>query len=326
MTKNTGYDKIKKILRRVVVVHYNLQTLGSRQTERKTVFMKIGISDGRKWGDEYYWKLKSFGFDCYDFNMMNTNVEPYIYDEKDFYEYLSNEKRLADEAGITVWQVHGPWRYPPLDSTLEYRAERLEKMKRSIRGAAILGAKYWVVHPIMPFGTKDILTNNEAETRELNLEFMNKLLPIAKQEGITVCLENMPMLDFSLSSPTAIVELIKEINDPSFAMCLDTGHANICIDWHTPAEAIREYAKFIKVLHVHDNHGKRDEHLAPFHGTIDWKDFSAALHETAFDGVLSLECAPSGRLPNDILEDMYSIYYKIAKAVYECREYSANDL
>ena len=88
--------------------------------------------------------------------------------------------------------------------------------------------------------------------------------------------------------------------------------------WHTPAEAIREYGKFIKVLHVHDNNGMRDEHLAPFLGTIDWQAFSAAIRKSDFDGVLSLECAPCSNLPNDLLEDMYSIYYKIAKAVYEC--------
>lgn len=278
--------------------------------------MKIGISDSRKWGDKHYSKLKSFGFDFYDFNMANTDVEPYTYDEKDFFQYLSHEKRLADEAGITIWQVHGPWRYPPLDGTIESRAERLDKMKQSIRGAAILGAKYWIVHPIMPYGTNDTLNDKASQTRELNLEFMTKLLQTAKREGITVCLENMPMSDFSIASPTAIVEFIKEINDSSFAMCLDTGHTNICKNWHTPAEAIREYGKFIKVLHVHDNNGKSDAHLAPFCGTIDWKAFSKALHESHFTGVLSLECAPNVNLPNDILEDMYAIYYRIAKAVY----------
>ena len=277
--------------------------------------MKIGISGRRNSEELYYKNLRSYGFNYYDFNMANTDIEPYINNEKDFYQYLSNEKRLADEAGINIWQVHGPWRYPPLDRTAEDRAERFEKMERSIRGTAILGAKYWVVHPIMPFGTQDILTNNVTETRELNLEFMCKLLPVARQQGVTICLENMPFLDFSLSSPAAIAELVQEINDPAFMMCLDTGHANVCREWHTPARAIREYAPLVKALHVHDNKGKRDEHLAPFFGTIDWKDFSAALHETGFDGVLSLECAPSGKLPNDILEDMYSIYYRIAKAV-----------
>ena len=279
--------------------------------------MRFGISDSRKWGENHYNKLKSFGFDYYDFDMANTNTVPYTFDEKEFADYLRHEKELADKAGITIWQVHGPWRFPPADGTVEDRAERLEKMKRSIQGSAILGAKYWVVHPIMPYGLNDVSSGKAKDTYELNLEFMSKLLPTAKQEGVTICLENMPMTDFAIASPTAIVDFIKEINDQSFAMCLDTGHANIITSWLTPAQSIREYGKYIKVLHVHDNHGNRDEHALPFFGTIDWKDFSKALHETAFDGVVSLECFPSDKLPSHISEEMYSVYFKTAKAVYD---------
>lgn len=277
--------------------------------------MKIGISDSRKWGDGYYAKLRSFGFDCYDFNISDTTVAPYTLNEQEFVSFLKREKQLADQAGVTIWQVHGPWRYPPFDETAEARAERLEKMQRSLRAAAILGAPYWVVHPIMPFGMKDNLINRGAETRELNLEFMSKLLVTAKQEGVTICLENMPMTDFSTASPSAVIEIVREIHDPLFAMCLDTGHANLCRDWHTPAQALREYGKEIKVLHVHDNKGRRDDHLAPFEGTIDWHAFSEALRESDFDGVLSLECAPGAKLPPDILEDMYRVYARIAKAI-----------
>ena len=161
--------------------------------------MRIGITDRRKWGDEYYARLRSFGFECYDFNMCNTEVAPYIYGEKEFYSYLDNERRLASAAGVDIYQVHGPWRYPVLDEREEDRAERLEKMQRSIRGAAILGSKYWVIHPIMPLGTDDVLTGKCEGTREMNLEFMHKLLTVAKQEGVTVCFENMPFVDFSLS-------------------------------------------------------------------------------------------------------------------------------
>jgi sugar phosphate isomerase/epimerase len=144
---------------------------------------------------------------------------------------------------------------------------------------------------------------------------MRELLAVAKQEGVTVCLENMPFLDFSLSSPSDIVGFIEEINDPFFAMCLDTGHANVCRNWSSPAEAMRKYGNHIKVLHVHDNRGKRDEHTVPFSGTIDWDDFSHALQETDFQGVLSLECYPSAKLPQDICEDMYALYGRIATAI-----------
>ena len=278
---------------------------------------KVGISDSRIWGDKHYFKLKSFGFDYYDFNMANTNISPYTCSEDEFEKNLKNEKNLADAAGITIWQVHGPWRYPPRDEAEEDIIERFENMKRSIYAAAILGAKYWVVHPLMPYGTKDIPAGAAFKTRELNLEFMSKLLPFAKQEGITICLENMPFLDFSLSSPAAIVEFIKDINDPLFAMCLDTGHTNVCSDWSTPAKAMKEYGKYIKALHVHDNRGKRDEHLVPFSGTIDWNSFSITLQENDFDGVLSLECAPPHKLPNDICEDMYLLYSRIAKSIFD---------
>lgn len=277
--------------------------------------MKIGISDSRKWGDGHYSKLKSFGFDCYDFNISNTDALPYLYEGAAFDEYLKKEKCLADEAGITIWQLHGPWRYPPCDATEQDRAERLEKMKRSMHAAAILGAQYWVVHPIMPYGIQDAKTEDAPKTHALNLSFMRTLLQAAKQEGLTVCLENMPFHDFSISSPSAIVDLIREIDDPSFAMCLDTGHANVCADWFGPAKSIREYGKYIKVLHVHDNKGKRDEHLPPFYGTVDWKDFSAALREIDFQGVLSLECCPGAKLPDDICADMYALYARIAKEI-----------
>ena len=281
--------------------------------------MRIGISGKRKWDEQHYQKLRSFGFDCHDFGTADTNAALYSYNDKDFEQYLSREKSLADEAGITIWQVHGPWRWPPLDQTPDDRAERFEKMSRSICAAKLLGAPYWVVHPLMPFGVQEAKTDQALQTKEINLEFMSKLLAVAKQEGVTICLENMPFVDFSLSSSAAIIEVVKEINDPSFAMCLDTGHANVCPAWHQPGEAIRDFAQWIKVMHVHDNKGVRDEHLIPFFGTIDWKDFSAALRETAFDGVLSLECAPSDKLPDDILEDLYVAYYRIAKEISDPR-------
>lgn len=284
---------------------------------------KIGISDAgiaNKWGDKRYKKLKAFGFDCFDFDSTNTTIPPYTYCQKDFIEFFKNEKKLADDAGITVWQMHGPWRSPK-DSTVEEREERLEKMERSICGAALLGAKFWVVHPIMPFGIKDITTGNQNETRELNFEFMSKLLKTARREGVTICLENMPFVDFSLSSPTAIADFVKEIDDPFFAMCLDTGHANVCADWLSPANAVRKYGKYIKALHIHDNKGIQDDHRLPFYGTIDWADFSRAIFETNFDGVMSLECAPSKRLPDDILDETYLLYAKVAKRIYECHTY-----
>jgi sugar phosphate isomerase/epimerase len=50
-------------------------------------------------------------------------------------------------------------------------------------------------------------------------------------------------------------------------ICLDLGHAHITVG---VAGAIATLGSRIATLHVHDNHGLKDEHLWPGDGTIDW--------------------------------------------------------
>lgn len=276
--------------------------------------MRIGIAYGPSldgWGDDKYKKLREAGFSSFDFSLIKTGITPYNLDDGGFDLYLQKEKQLAQEAGIDFSQVHGPWRFPPRDGTPEERAERLHSMQRSVHGAAVLGSKYLVIHPIMPFGIDDLKTGLAEETHKLNLTFMRALVETARQEGVTVCLENMPFPDFSISTPDAIAAFVREIDDPHFMMCLDTGHVNVFKEL-SPADAVRKHADLIKVLHVHDNGGRRDEHLIPYYGTVNWADFTAALHEGGFDGVLSLECVPPKGLPAPTLEHLFGLYAEIA--------------
>ena len=80
--------------------------------------MKIGAllkfyeSGYNRYGDEKYNKIKEFGFDCVDFNIVNTETELYQADEERFVQILLKEKELSEKAGIKIWQVHGPWRMP----------------------------------------------------------------------------------------------------------------------------------------------------------------------------------------------------------------------
>jgi sugar phosphate isomerase/epimerase len=148
--------------------------------------MKIGITGFIQLGDEQYKKMKEYGFDSVDFGMADTDSAYYTLPEEESDALLLRHKALAEEAGVVINKVHGPWRYPPEDDTEENRAERFEKMSRSIRMTALLGCKYWVIHPIMPFGTHDIEEGKEKETWELNVEFFKKLLPVAKEYGVTI--------------------------------------------------------------------------------------------------------------------------------------------
>ena len=265
--------------------------------------MKKGIEFNKagfgRFGADAYNMVKAADFDAVDFAMADTDSEYYTLPLEEAYRLLDREKALAEAAGVAIHQVHGPWRWPPRDLTEEDRTERLCKMTRSIRMAARLGAKNWVVHPIMPCTVEDLDNGQAEETWVLNIAFMKKLLAVAKEVGVTICLENMPMLRFSLARPSDIMRVIHEMDDEQFAGCLDTGHVAVFPD-EDIADSVKTFGNKLRIMHVHDNSGRGDEHKHPYYGIIDWKAYAAALREIGFDGVFSLETLPSVKLSDTL--------------------------
>lgn len=263
--------------------------------------MKIGVSiepygkAAHCYGDEKFEKTRGFGFSAIDYNMSNTKNALYSMDEEAFRQKILAEKAAAEAAGLEIFQVHGPWRSPPKDATVEDRQEWMEKMKRAIRGTRLMGCKYFVIHPLMPFGALDLDTEHPQETWALNKAFMTELLQYAKEQDVTICLENLPMCKFSMAHPKQILKFVREMNDEHFKICLDTGHANFFPEVSLD-NMVRQMGNELKVLHVHDNMGDRDFHLWPTKGIIDWPGFMKALKDIDFQGVFSLETAPDIKL------------------------------
>ena len=143
---------------------------------------------------------------------------------------------------------------------------------------------------------------------------MREMLCCAKENDVTICLENMPMPQFSIGAPSDIVRLIREIDDDHFMMCIDTGHVAVYPSLRL-GDCVRACRDYLKVLHIHDNNGKADQHLIPYFGVTDWEDFGKALHEIDFRGVFSFETSPATKLPEPIFYDMCSSLVKIAKHI-----------
>ncbi len=230
--------------------------------------------------------LREDGYEAIDYSEL-WNVQTALYTEKEsaVEKKLMQQAQILAENGLTVSQIHGPWRYPPQDGNAADRALWLDLMKRAVRAAAVLGAPYMVVHPLMPFGANS--PENPGKVIDLNAEHYARLCDYAKDFPVDVCLENMP---FPLL-PLAHVEQIRDFADglgrKNLRICLDTGHANVCA--MPLGTAVRLLGGRLAALHIHDNRGAQDEHLAPFAGTADFKDFAAALHEIGFKGSLSAE-------------------------------------
>lgn len=265
--------------------------------------MKLGIHD------YYYdtdWELtpsaryriyKNAGFSCIDFNTARTTIPFYTDAEAKVQKLMSDIRQEIEGEGLTVHQVHGPWCWPPIkDETPEGRISRAEEMKRSIQIAAWLGSKYWVVHPIMPHRVRDLPEGNAESTWELNKEFMSWLLEYARQVGVTICLENMPHRNFSMAKPEKVLQFVKEMNDPNFKVCLDTGHV-ATQEGLDLAEQVRMLGQELRVLHVHDNTGEKDQHMWPGKGILNWEQFAQALKDVGFSGVFSLETNPAVGIP-----------------------------
>ena len=232
------------------------------------------------------YEIRELGYDCIDFQSFCHTENVFFGNQSDVSANLKLVRDACADAGLTVSQTHGPWRWPPRDSTKEERDERFEKMVRSLYGTAELGCRDMVIHPIMPFG--DWQDPYPEAFMEMNLEFFGRLTEEAKKAGVVIDFENMPMPALSLATPSQILDFVKMIDSPYFRVCLDTGHC--AVTKNDPADAVRMIGReYLRVLHVHDNDGKGDFHWLPGTGVINWEEFSKALFDIGFEGVFSLE-------------------------------------
>lgn len=268
-----------------------------------------------RYGENRYKKLKEQGFSCVDLGVCNVHTPFFTASQEEADAHLLDEKRMAEESGIKIWQIHGPQHDVVKDGTPEGRAEQLKDMKKAIRSAAIIGVKYMVVHPIMPLGWSDRLMEDNGATLDINIEFYKELTKTAREYDVIVCLENLPCRDFSISIPADVLKIVEGVNDDHFQMCLDIGHVTAFNENHKPEDAIRLLGDKIKVLHVHDNKGKTDQHLFPQYGMINWTEVAKALKEIGFKGVFSLELDFPEGLSDELYDESFKLLVRTVKEI-----------
>jgi len=99
-----------------------------------------------------------------------------------------------------------------------------------------------------------------------------------------------------------------------FVACLDTGHA-LLTGGGDPCDMVDTLGARLKLLHVHDNDGKRDRHQVPFTGIIDWDRFAKALVKNAYNGILSLEIKTDGAEANTAFDAANKLKTLIEKEI-----------
>jgi sugar phosphate isomerase/epimerase len=139
-----------------------------------------------------------------------------------------------------------------------------------------------IVHP----GLQDsLLSATEQNSRASVVRSLEEIVAFASPLGVRVAVEVIPN---AMATADALVDLLDELDMPDVGACLDFGHAHLQGD---VMDAVETLSGVLVATHVHDNHGRRDEHLAPFEGSIDWTGALAALQKIGYEGTMMLELA-----------------------------------
>lgn len=228
-------------------------------------------------------ELHRAGFRYADLNMY-TLTPSCAYMQDDWRDAVGRLKEQADRLGVQFVQAHSQGGNPFAedDGQLDFL---LKTTLRSIEICEMLGIKNTVVHSGQAAG----VTKEEWFVR--NKAFYEKLFPTAERCGVNVLCENSTKSNmgdrYFINSGKDMREFIEFVDHPMFHGCWDTGHANCEGSQYDEIMAVGNH---LFAIHYNDNHGARDNHVAPFLGTLNHDEVINALIDVDFRGYFTLEC------------------------------------
>lgn len=196
-------------------------------------------------------------------------------------------------SGVRLHSVHAPiteflrgttWGPPFSTGSAQaaHRARTVGECTRALELAAHAPYSYLVLHLGVPDEYAPPSGDNQ---REAVLRTLDALRPVAERVGVRIAVEVIPN---ALSSARQLVRLIEDEELHDLGVCLDVGHARLQGD---VVDALETVAGYLVTTHVHDNGGRRDDHLLPFDGVIDWAELLIGFQKVGYDGTLMFELA-----------------------------------
>lgn len=225
------------------------------------------------------------GFDAFDLSMfsmaevdwatLTAKPSAHPFCGVNYLKEVREIKKIANDNGIYCNQSHAPF---PL-----YIKQVKDMMFRALELSAEAGAKVCVIHP-----------DNFKNAQE-NAQIFNELLPFAKSLGVKIATENMWDWrgEYAKKSACSHHEDFKEhldvVNDDYLGACLDIGHAEMQGLNTSAVQMIKTLGDKLIALHIHDNNLRRDDHLLPRKGSINFTAILRALKEVNYKGDFTLE-------------------------------------
>jgi len=157
------------------------------------------------------------------------------------------------------------------------RIDAMDEIKRALESAEQIPFSNMVLH----LGERE--DGWSQRSVEYAISALEHLGAFAHPLGVRLLVENLLS---EATTPTHLLTILELGHQDNVGICLDLGHAHISVGI---AEAIATLGSKIATLHVHDNHGVKDEHLWPGDGNIDWATTAAAIKGLAAPPAMVLE-------------------------------------
>lgn len=196
---------------------------------------------------------------------------------------LEDFKRVARELSQAALSCsfHGPF----LDLSLgaidsRIRQVSLERIQQVFELISIFHPRWIVCHAAYD---ERHYGDNQAQWQKNIISSLSRLLPEVEKTKTPLMVENV----FE-SDTEHLAALFRAVASPWLRFCLDVGHHRLYSqtsirDW------IDNLGQVLGMLHLHDNHGRLDDHLALGQGSIDFQGFFALLKERGLQPFITLE-------------------------------------
>jgi sugar phosphate isomerase/epimerase len=187
------------------------------------------------------------------------------------------EVLASTDLGVTVHAPYGDLNLATLNDPI-WR-ESVHQICTCIKHASVLTDRV-TIHPgyVSPVGK--LLPQ---KVWELQKDALRQIGKYAAEHSVLACLENMiGIKEFLCRQPEELIGMTENIE--GIGMTFDFGHA------HTMGlvDAFLAHVNRARHIHIHDNHGISDEHLALGEGTINWDKVGKTIAAN-YSGVVVIE-------------------------------------
>ncbi|NIA08374.1 MAG: TIM barrel protein [Nitrospiraceae bacterium] len=177
--------------------------------------------------------------------------------------------------------IHGPYTDLSIGAIdRKVRVISIERIKEALEIAALFGARSVVCHT--GFDLKHYYSMRDRWI-ENALESLTILSDYASLFNIPIMLENV----FDLN-PAIHREIFDAIGSPFLGFCLDIGHIGVFSEAGL-GNWLRDVGDRLGQLHLHDNNGVHDDHLAIGEGVMDFDGLFSWLYEKKKRPIMTLE-------------------------------------